>query len=236
MSRGYPDYAANVGKSDDNLFLQATTPGPIWFKDDFDTAQVKWTSGGAVVNHTTDPNIVATTTSIFSGDSSLYIFANIGATFILNRRIPVFLGNSQISIECCFMIEDNDKFKDRQDSFLPIYFSSNSGTETMSVNVSYNPRDGNWYYRGAGGIRTLIGNFPINDAYWHFIRLVIDPTIGEYVLLRVDYKIWTLKGQAYHIQPLVTDVRTYIRIMGYSEVAEQPQVFVDNYKIRYGMS
>jgi len=234
MTRGYPDYSPGAARSAEGEFLPTIAEAPVWFKDDFEFPACKWFpfAGTATIN--TSFVIGAVTYYPYLGSSMMVCTSGVGAIFQFQRDIGTPPQTSNLGFSMLFLFSTKADWLDSEESLVLIDTNFWAGTLHDLFYISYNPRTGNWYYFDADRVRILIGNFEIEELSWHYIKLIINPVLKQYVSLQVDWRNFDLSGIAYRSTGLAAAERYRPEITGRADATDTVYLLVDNYKITYG--
>ena len=230
MARGYPDYSSSVGVSPEGKFLPMLSQGPIWFKDDFSTPLLKWTVSAGTAALTSSPLYV------YKGYAALNFKSDLGSHGIIYTYIGGLPEINNLSVNLTFMLKASADFSDFWRSLSIISLAWRNGTDSKQVLISYNPQTSMWYCLNSSDEPSEIGKYDIEQGYWHTIRLEVNPLVDEYVRLRVDSKKWDLLGIKYFSMAEPDDVCTIITITIYAAAGKIAELWLDDFKIRYGES
>ena len=234
MARGHPDYVKSVGYTPEGQFLQEYSIPPVWFEDNFEFPICKWLAvvGTATIN--TSFVIGAGTYYPYSGSSMMVCTSAVGGIFQDQRLIGTPPQTSNLGFSTMFLFSAKADWLNANNALQLINISFWTGATLDTPNISYNPRDGNWYYSSATLGLQLIENFDINELSWHYVKLIINPILKQYVSLQVDWRVFSLSGLTYRATALVAAERYQTQILGRADATDTVYLLVDNNKITYG--
>jgi len=235
MARGYPDFSPGVARDIDGRFLQTIAEAPVWFYDDFETPVKLWYQSGGTSYLVTTGAIGAFSSYVYSGAGSLYIITPVfgpSQTGILLSTPPSI---NRIGIMMNFKYVDADHYFNSPGAMRLIELNYFTGTKLKVAIISYNPNTGNWYLSvDNGATMTLIVTKAVNDVSWHFIKLVVDLDNNRYRTLRINNIEYDISAYAVHNVANLGDNAFDLNILLGSSVANQAELWVDNYKVTYG--
>ena len=237
MARGHPDYAKSVGYAKEGVLLQEYSIPPVWWMDDFSEPQSKWEEIEGTVALKTVATMSGNTLSPLTSANMLYCTTAAGGDFSLNRKIGSFPHNSNVGFEINFAIGKYQDFEDIENSLIVIYASVSVLPYDYELAITYNPRDGNWYYlKDSECNYALISNHWVEDGSWCYVKLLINPITKEYLQLQINNKVYDLSGIPYPLFSTADYDYCQFMIYGSSAAGKQIEVVFDHYVITYGES
>jgi len=237
MARGHPDYLKSVGYTKEGVFLEEYALPPIWWQDDFDEPICKWNAVAGILTIMT--NVLFVTRFIYplSGPNFLHCTTPLGGNFTATQTIGSFPLTTHIGFQVSFCLRDKDDFVNAANSFTPIYFDVQTETARFFGRITYNPRNGNWYYLAADGVTYVpIGTHEVIDEVWHYAKLLINPITHAYLSFQINNNIFSLAGVNYSYTAGVAAAYCVVAFLGSSDAGDQIEVLFEDYKLTYGES
>lgn len=192
MARGHPDYYPSVGRTAEGEPLPIYSKPPVWFEDQMEGPENRWHAINGTTEILTEYAGPIVTHRPYTLSGMLLITSEVGGPgFALAMAGTVPL-TTNIGIACTFCVVENDYYDNAANSCRIIYGDFYTGTYHHQFSIGYNPRTGDWY---VGGV--LLTNFPVNELYWHYIKLIINPLKQEYVRLQINNNVIDMRGTGY---------------------------------------
>lgn len=234
MARGYQDYFKSIGKTAEGNFLPDIAIPPTWYHDDFNVPSCKWWAMFGTATIRTEYLIAAPTSHPYTGSGMMLAVSAVGGLFNVRRSIGVPPQITYLGFSMVFLFSSELDWQNVATSLYLIGIDFNTGAQRKRIEIYYNPRDYNWYYRNSLGGTTLIGNLELDALTWHYAKLIIDPTNDNYVMLQVDQQVWSLSGISYQVIVIANPVEYDVFIQGDADAADTVYLLVDDYKVTYG--
>jgi len=238
MTRGYPDYSKSVGRSQRGEFLQELAFPPVWFEDKFDTPLLAWAGSSVTHNLSVKSEGGNADRRSYEGRGFMSITADTGTDGEVSRTLAPPPKIGYIACEVVFRIQNSADFEDSANSFKVIHFEISDGAGVSDLRVYYNPRSGVWNIldeTGSGFVQ--VATQKLYDDAWHIVKLTFDLVNLKYIELQVnstyydlsDYSInYTSAAGGYNYLALKMEI--------VSDVGDNAEIYVANYKITYGES
>lgn len=235
MARGHADYGtdktAGVKRTITDLaelavrlgsIVNVYQSGNVLFAIDFDStiSPVKASSVGAGSNVALD-----TTRSVQGAGSVLLYVANVSPGNVTIQQLYGATFSGKIAIGFWFQVRANlDKFS--------ITLGYEGASARYHGSVVYSETNTKWQYEDSGGtfqdIVSLPSAYDYQNEVWHFVKLIIDTDVDEYVSLQIDNDTYDISGNALYSLSLADEQTLFWEIKLFELAGKTPTLNIDN--------